>query len=142
MALPGGVAPPADGAADIAALDRSNAAQMLALTGRAMPDYFRRRTPALGSYCGIRIDGELVAMAGERLVIDRHVEISGVCTHPDHRGRGYASGLIWQLVRQHRRQGLVSWLHVSHTNYDAIALYRRMGFRVFNRVVLQKVARG
>jgi predicted GNAT family acetyltransferase len=142
MALPDDVTPPDDIAADIALLDRTNAVEMLALTGHAMFDYFRKRTHELGSYYGVRAHDELVAIAGERLTIDRRVEISGVCTHPDHRGCGYASGLIWQLVRQHRRQGLVSWLQVAAVSQHAITLYHRIGFKVFNQIVLQKMVRG
>jgi len=142
MVLPDDVRPPTDAAVGVAVLDRTNAEEMVALTSRAMPDYFRKRTHELGSYYGIRARDELIAMAGERLMIERHVEISGVCTHPDHRGFGHASGLIWQLVRRHRNRGLVSWLHVSAANQNAIALYLRMGFKVFNKIVLQKVACG
>jgi GNAT superfamily N-acetyltransferase len=142
MVLPDDVTPPPGAGAEVTSLDRTNAEEMLALTRRAMPDYFRRRTHELGFYYGIRAHDELIAMAGERLMIDRHVEISGVCTRPDHRGFGYASGLVWQLVQRHRRQGLVSWLHVSAASQNAIALYLRMGFKVFNRIVLRKVARG
>lgn len=142
MAFPDNVTPPTDVAAGVAILDRTNAQEMVTLTRRAMPGYLRKRTHELGSYFGIRAHDELVAMAGERLMIDRHVEISGVCTHPDHRGAGYASGLIWHLVRGHRRQGLVPWLHVGAANQTAIALYLRIGFKVFNKIVVQKVARG
>lgn len=141
MALPDDVTPPTDVAADVAVLDRTNTDEMVALTSRTMPDYFRKRTHELGYYYGIRARDALIAMAGERLMVGHHVEISGVCTHPDHRGFGHASVLIWQLVQRHRRQGLASWLQVGAANQDAIALYLRMGFKVFNKIVLQKVAR-
>ena len=57
--------------------------------------------------------GELIAMGGERLQLDGYSEISAVCTHPSFRGQGFAARLIWHLVRNHRCDGLVSWLHVA-----------------------------
>lgn len=132
------VAPePIGGIADLTA---NSAHEMVALTDVAFPGFFRVRTCEMGSYFGVRLNGELVAMAGERLLLDGYSEISGVCTHPAHRGRGYAAGLIWHLVRAHRSQGLLSWLHVVATNHPAIALYRRMGFRIARRVTLTSIS--
>src|SRR5947209_5438698 len=74
-------------------------------------------------------------MAGERLMLEGYPEISGVCTHPAHRGRGYAAGLIWHLVRRHRSRHLQSWLHVAANN-PAILLYGRMGFQTARRITL------
>ena len=122
-------------------LDETHAGGMSALASQTLPDYFRERSRELGCYYGIHVRDELIAMAGERLMIDRYVEISGVCTHPLHRGSGYASALVRQLIRRHRQRGLASWLQVSARNRTAIELYRRMGFKVFNTILLQKVAR-
>jgi predicted GNAT family acetyltransferase len=84
-------------------------------------------------YPGVRSDGELIAIGGERLTLDGSPEISGICAHPAHRDRGLAAALIWHLVRNHRRAGLVSWLHVSAENHYAIELYLRMGFVIAAR---------
>jgi GNAT superfamily N-acetyltransferase len=67
----------------------------------------------MGSYYGVRSCGELIAMGGERLQLDGYSEISALCTHPSFRGQGFAVSLSWHLVRNHRRDGLVSWLHVG-----------------------------
>ncbi len=67
-------------------------------------------------------------MCGERMAIREYREISGLCTHPDYRGRGYAAVLMMQLMRDHREAGVKSYLHVSADNSNAIALYERMGF--------------
>src|SRR5258706_13432987 len=99
------------------------------------------RTWEMGSYYGVRSSGELVAMGGERLMLNRYPEISGVCTHPAHRGKGYASSLIWQLARNHRRDGVASWLHVVARNYHAINLYLRMGFTVVRKVTFHRISR-
>jgi predicted GNAT family acetyltransferase len=82
----------------------------------------------MGAYYGIRDQGRLVAMCGERMNIGDFHEISGLCTHPEFRGRGYAAVLMLQLMRDHRKAGLRSYLHVSSNNANAIALYERMGF--------------
>jgi predicted GNAT family acetyltransferase len=79
----------------------------------------------MGSYYGVRSGAELVAMGGERITLEGYPELSGICTHPAHRGKGLAAALIWQLVQNHRRDGLVSWLHVSAENRHAIELYLR-----------------
>jgi predicted GNAT family acetyltransferase len=140
MVLPEKVAPvgPTN---EIVRLSDANAPEMVALTTIAFPGFFRNRTSEMGSYYGVRSDGELIAMGGERLMLDGYPEISGVCTHPAHRGKGLAAGLIWQLARNHRRDGLVSWLHVGGENHHAIKLYLRMGFRVVRKVMLNRISR-
>jgi GNAT superfamily N-acetyltransferase len=109
-------------------LSCANAAEMVELTSIAFPGFFRIRTCEMGSYYGIRSGGRLVAMCGERMAIREYREISGLCTHPDYRGRGYAAVLMMQLMRDHREAGVKSYLHVSADNSNAIALYERMGF--------------
>jgi ribosomal protein S18 acetylase RimI-like enzyme len=140
MVLPADIAPPAP-TIEILPLSSDHAPEMVALTDLAFPGFFRARTCEMGSYFGIRSNGQLIAMGGERLTLDGYPEISGICTHPDHRGKGYAENLIWHLVRNHRREGLVSWLHVSATNQRAIDLYRRMGLTEARKVTLHLVSR-
>src|ERR1700752_4459190 len=82
----------------------------------------------MGTYLGIRKDGKLVAMAGERLRIPGYTEISAVCTHPDHLGHGYAARLITRLLQRICRRKEQPFLHVRADNDRAIALYARLGF--------------
>jgi predicted GNAT family acetyltransferase len=126
---------------EIARLSGANAGEMVALTNVAFPGFFRRRTCEMGSYYGVRSDGELIAMGGERLLLEGYSEISGVCTHPAHRGKGLAANIIWQVVRDHRRDGIVSWLHVGSANRRAIELYGRMGFKMVRKVTLNRISR-
>lgn len=140
MVLPAELVPPAS-TIEILPLSNDHAPEMVALTDLAFPGFFRSRTCEMGSYFGIRSNGQLIAMGGERLTLEGYPEISGICTHPDHRGKGYAESLIWHLARNHRREGLVSWLHVSATNQRAIDLYRRMGFTEVRTVTLNLVSR-
>jgi predicted GNAT family acetyltransferase len=140
MVLPEEVVPPGP-TVEIVRLSEANAGEMVALTNLAFPGFFRQRTCEMGSYYGVRSDGELVAMGGERLMLEGYSEVSGVCTHPAHRGKGLAANLIWQVVRDHRRDGIVSWLHVGSANRRAIELYCRMGFKVVRRVTLNRISR-
>jgi GNAT superfamily N-acetyltransferase len=115
--------------------------EMLKLVSQTEPGPFLTRTIELGDYLGIRCDGVLVAMAGERFRLDNWTEISAVCTRPDHRGRGLASRLIGALVAgiQLRSQG--AFLHVLATNTGAIRLYEQLGFRVRQTATLVVVTR-
>jgi ribosomal protein S18 acetylase RimI-like enzyme len=140
MVLPDEVKPP-EREMDLVPLSIEDAPAMVALTDVAFPGFFRSRTYAMGSYFGIRAEGKLIAMGGERLKLDGYPEVSGVCTHPDHRGKGYAASLIWEVVRKHRRDGDVSWLHVASANRRAIELYHRMGFVTSREVTLHRVTR-
>jgi ribosomal protein S18 acetylase RimI-like enzyme len=129
-------------ALEIVPLGASQAAEMVALTDVAFPGFFRPGTYRMGSYFGVRAaDGRLIAMAGERLRLEGYPEMSGICTHPAHRGQGLARQLILHLAALHRRQGLVSWLQVSAANTNAIALYRDIGFETARSAMLLRISR-
>ncbi|HEX6637809.1 MAG TPA: GNAT family N-acetyltransferase, partial [Steroidobacteraceae bacterium] len=87
------------------------------------------RTPELGDYFGYFDGGRLIAMAGERLCAGDLREVSGICTHPDYRGRGLAKKLTLKLVRLQMERGQTSFLHVVSTNTTARDLYANMGYR-------------
>lgn len=118
-----------------------DASDMVALTALAFPGFFRGRTHEMGSYFGIRLDGELLAMAGERLVLPGMREISAVVTRPGHTGKGYGRTLMNHLLREHARAGAKSFLHVGIQNTRAVALYERMGFAFAGSITLWPVAR-
>ena len=102
---------------------------MLALTKLTKPGPFATRTREMGDYFGIRVDGELIAMAGERLRLPGYTEVSAVCTHPDHLGHGYATRLIALLLERIHNRGEQAFLHSRGDNTRAIDLYERLGFR-------------
>jgi ribosomal protein S18 acetylase RimI-like enzyme len=145
MVLPRDVAPPSPAlpppGSEIVPLSGENAAEMVALTDVAFPGFFRAATHRMGSYVGVRLDGRLVAMAGERLRLEGYPELSGICTHPEHRGKGLAAGLIGHLVGAHRLAGLTSWLHVGAPNTRAIELYGRLGFERVRNLMLRRISR-
>lgn len=119
-----------DVASDPAAIELGPAdvPEMLDLVARAKPGPFRKRTIELGRYLGIRIEGELVAMAGERLRPPGWTEISAVCTDERFRGQGLASRLIRAVGHGIRERGELPFLHASAQNSTALRLYESMGF--------------
>jgi ribosomal protein S18 acetylase RimI-like enzyme len=113
---------------DVVELGAANVADMLELTALVFPGYFRRDTLRMGRYLGIYIDGRLAAMAGERMALPGHREISAVCTHPGHTGRGYAQRLVALVTRDVFASGLLPFLHVSPENARAKQVYERLGY--------------
>ena len=108
------------------------------LARRTEPGPFCERTPELGRFIGFKVDGRLVAMAGERMHLTSHTEISAVCTDPAWRGRGLARDLILLASRAIVARDETPFLHVLPGNTSAVALYRRLGFlpRVTSRLAL------
>jgi predicted GNAT family acetyltransferase len=101
---------------------------MLRLAALTKPGPFLPRTVELGGYLGIRRDGELVAMAGERFRPQGWTEISAVCTDPAWRGHGFASRLTRAVAAGIAARGDIPFLHAIGTNTTAIRLYKELGF--------------
>lgn len=102
--------------------------EMLDLVELTQPGPFARRTVEMGQYLGIRIGGQLAAMAGERLRLDGFTEVSAVCTHPAHRRHGYAALLVSAVSQAIIARGDTPFLHVRPDNAAAIAAYEALGF--------------
>jgi ribosomal protein S18 acetylase RimI-like enzyme len=109
-------------------LSRADVPDMLDLTARERPGPFLPRTFELGVYLGIRRDGKLVAMAGERLHPDGWTEISAVCTDAAWRGQGLAGRLMRAVGAGIRARGEIPFLHALATN-PAVGLYEKLGFQ-------------
>ena len=132
-------APPPEGLAPIL-LGPGDVPEMLRLAEQTNPGPFGPCTHELGQYIGIRVDGALAAMAGERMRLDGAVEISAVCVSPEHRGKGHAAFLVAWLVRKLRGEGAIPFLH-AFTDNPAIALYERLGFTKRKTLRLTVLAR-
>jgi predicted GNAT family acetyltransferase len=111
-------------------LSRLDAQDMLDLATRTKPGPFAKRTHETGNYIGIRDQGRLIAMAGERMLIDGYVEISAVCVDNAYRGKGLAGRLMNALRRDIEARGDTPFLHVLSANQAAIGLYERLGFEL------------
>lgn len=103
---------------------------MVGLTQLVYPAYFREATATLGDYIGVWQGEQLIAMAGVRFSFPGYKEISAVCVHPDHRGKGLAKQLVKEVAKLIQDQGLVPFLH-TETDNPAQKLYADVGFRVF-----------
>ena len=123
-------APPPAPAFAFQLLSDADALAMRALAALTEPGPFHHATHTIGRYVGVRREGALVAMAGQRMHAERFIEVSGVCTHPDARGEGLAGGLMRAVMRRIVDEGGVPFLHAYASNAAAIALYERLGFRL------------
>ncbi|RYY71421.1 MAG: GNAT family N-acetyltransferase [Chitinophagaceae bacterium] len=111
-------------------LNATHVDQMIELVRLTRPGPFGKRTIEFGSYYGIFEKGQLIAMTGQRLHVDHYSEISAVCTHPDHLGKGSATLLLQHQIGIILKSGQQPFLHVRKDNARAIALYERLGFVV------------
>lgn len=112
----------------IVPLNKEQMPDMLSLATLTKPGPFGTRTHELGNFFGIYHEGLLAAMAGERLKIPGYTEISAVCTHPSHLGKGYASALTQKVADGIAARGETAFLHVRGDNQRAIDVYARLGF--------------
>jgi len=131
MVCANGVGAPTEqrGDPEFVELSPADVPEMLELAALTKPGPFGSRTRELGNYIGIRREGKLVAMAGERMKVPGHAEVSAVCTHPEHTGKGYAQMLMSEVMRRIRERGETPFLHVRQDNTRAIKIYERLGFR-------------
>ena len=129
-----------DGDLDILTLGEADADEMLALATLTRPGPFRRGTLRLGGFIGVRREGRLLAMAGERMKVEGYSELSGVCTHPDFRGQGLAGVLSRAVVTRILARGEQAFLHAYAGHTATIAFYESLGFSVRARMTYTVLA--
>ncbi|WP_406100388.1 GNAT family N-acetyltransferase [Streptomyces sp. NBC_01013] len=129
--------PVSESGTHVVELGADSAPEMLELAARTEPGPFWPRTHELGTYLGVRVDGTLVAMAGERLRPPGWTEISAVCTAPEARGQGHAARLVRALTELIVARGDRPFLHVADANTGAITLYERLGFKTRKQVTFR-----
>lgn len=122
-------------------LSDDDAPEMLELARLTEPGPFSTDTHKLGRFIGIRVDGRLAAMAGERMKLPGYTEVSAVCTHPDFQGRGYAAMLSRIVARRILDRGEQPFLHAYEINEGAIALYTKLGFVIRQRLIVTMLRR-
>ena len=125
----------------IVLLGESDAPEMTALALATEPGPWARHTHRYGAFFGIRIDGRLAAMAGERMRPGGYAEVSAVCTWPEFRGQGMAAALIGRVMRGFVARGDTPFLHSYAHNAGAIRLYEVLGFRARRIMALTVLVR-
>jgi len=110
-------------------LDDDAADALSNLVNMVQPGYFKKKTNLLGNYFGILKDEKLVAVAGERMKMDDFTEISAVVTNPSYTGKGFAKQLVAHTANKIFDENKIPYLHVAETNFDAIRLYEKLGFK-------------
>lgn len=123
-------------------LTGADAPEMLALATLTEPGPFFAKTHRLGDFVGVRIDGRLAAMAGERMKPDGFTEVSGVCVHPDFRGRGLAGALMRIVVARILARHETPFLHAYAHKPEALALHQGVGFSVRAPITFTVLSRG
>ncbi len=120
-----------EGDAIAEALGEADAAEMAALALATQPGPWGALTHRYGNAFGIRQDGRLLAMAGERMLpAPGFDEVSGVCTWPEFQGQGHAARLIRRVMAGITARGSTPFLHSYAGNARAIGLYETLGFRI------------
>jgi GNAT superfamily N-acetyltransferase len=132
--------PATDEAPEAVRLGLEHVSQMLELVTLTHPGPFGPRNIELGEYFGCFEGPRLVAMAGERMHAGGFREISGVCTHPDFQGRGFARRLVAKLIRRQMQRDEIPLLHVVRENSNAHRLYAQMGFSEYRESVIRIVS--
>jgi ribosomal protein S18 acetylase RimI-like enzyme len=108
--------------------------ELFNLVNLVQPGYFKEKTAELGQYFGIYKNGELVAVTGERMKMNKFTEVSAVVTHPNHIGKGYAKQLIKHTCEKIFKEHKFPYLHVAETNIAAISLYEKLGFTTRRKI--------
>ncbi len=125
----------------IGRLGAADVFEMAALAAHAQPGPWHDRTQDYGSFFGVRIDGRLAAMAGQRMLLPGMAELSGVATHQDFRGAGLARALIIHVLHDMAVRGEGAFLHSYAQNAGANALYHALGFVTTREMYAIKLAR-
>lgn len=116
--------------AKVETLSQADALEIYDLAIAQKPGPFYHRTNELSEFIGIKDNGRLVAMMGERLQIDNYSEISALATYPEFQNRGWGKYLMNLVTRRVVARGNIPFLHVYAWNEKGIKLYESLGFKI------------
>jgi predicted GNAT family acetyltransferase len=126
---------------NITTLTHEHSSTLFELVNAVQPGYFKNKTALLGNYYGIFKNGELIAVAGERMKMFDFIEVSAIVTHPQHTGKGYAKQLIAHTVNNIFIKNKTPYLHVLENNFTAIKLYEKLGFITRRKISFWNIAK-
>ncbi|HEV8508166.1 MAG TPA: GNAT family N-acetyltransferase [Chitinophagaceae bacterium] len=115
-------------------LDATFSGTLSNLVNEVQPGYFKKKTNLMGDYFGVIKQGKLAAVTGERMKMYNFTEVSAVVTHPSFTGRGFAKQLVAHTVNKIFDENKTPYLHVAETNFGAIKLYEKLGFRTRRKI--------
>ncbi|GCF73726.1 N-acetyltransferase [Bacillus cereus] len=75
----------------------------------------------------IEKDGAIIASASTSAENSLSAMVVGVCTHPNHRGNGYASLILQKMIQDFTKEGRT--LCLFYNNPAAGRIYKRLGFK-------------
>ena len=127
---------PTKASREVVELTASDSPDMVALAAATEPGPFGPNSHLTGRWFGIRREGRLVAMAGERMRVEGYGEVSGVCVDPAVRGEGLGAVVTLAAAHGISERGDTPMLHVRDGNDGAHRLYRRVGFEVRRAVTV------
>src|SRR5436190_18008505 len=104
------------------------------LVNEVQPGYFKKKTNLMGNYFGVIKEGKLVAVTGERMKMKGFTEVSAVVTHPFYTGKGSAKQLVAHTANKIFDGNKTPYLHVAETNFGAIKLYEKLGFKTRRKI--------
>jgi len=114
---------------------------MYDLAMATQPGPYLMKTPLFGGFSGVKRDGKLIAMAGQRMQLGGHVEVSGICTDPAYQGQGLGTAMTVHLRNQILARGEVPFLHAYAGNAVAIKLYEALGFHKRQELIVSHLAK-
>lgn len=119
--------------ADVDTLTHRDTAAILALYEYWPDNFFEPYNLESGLYFGIRDGDSLAAIAGTHHVSETFdvAAIGNLVTHPDHRGKGYASACTGALLRAAFERVRHITLDVEEANEAAMRTYQRFGFEPY-----------
>lgn len=107
------------------------------LEQRYSPDAIRAEIESgAAHWVKLLVNGELGGFASyETNRVQRAVKLDKLYVHALFRGRGFGAALVRHVEHAARAQGCDQvYLQVNRNNFDSIAVYRRIGFKVMDRV--------
>lgn len=90
--------------------------------------YFRRQLRTAS--CWVLEQQDMIVGFGIVAMVKDWAHIMNMCVAPGYRRHGLGRRILLHLLKAARQQhARYAWLEVRFTNYPAVTLYRKMGFR-------------